>query len=180
MEMIEQLKNSMKNEFEMTDLGILHYFLGMEVNYDNGNISLTQHKYAKNLLKKFNMEGCHEISTPMEYGLQLSKNDPSEEINQNLYRSLVGSLIYLTNTRPDITFSVNKISQFMERPKQNHWEAGKRILRYIKGTLNHGIVYSKGSKGKLVGFSDNDYAGSVDESKSTSGYVFHFGSGAIA
>ncbi|KAJ0735424.1 putative RNA-directed DNA polymerase [Helianthus annuus] len=126
------------------------------------------------------MEECHEINTPMEYGLKLSKNDPSEEVNPNLYRKLVGSLMYLTNTRPDIMFAVNKISQFMEYPRRNHWEAGKRILRYIKGTVNHGIVYSKGSKGKLVAFSDSDYAGSIDDSKSTSGYVFNFGSGAIA
>ncbi|XP_022003993.1 uncharacterized mitochondrial protein AtMg00810-like [Helianthus annuus] len=178
--MINQLKNSMKREFEMTDLGILHYFLGMEVNYDNGNIMLSQQKYARNLLDKFKMGNCNAISTPLEYGLRLSKEDPEDEVDQNLYRSLAGCLVYLTNTRPDTMFEVSKISRFMERPKKSHWETGKRILRYIKGTLNHGVVYSKGSKGKLVGFSDNNYAGNIDDSKSTSGYVFHLGSGAIA
>uniref|UniRef100_A0A251VGU8 Putative zinc finger, CCHC-type n=1 Tax=Helianthus annuus TaxID=4232 RepID=A0A251VGU8_HELAN len=116
LQMINQLKDSMKKVFEMTDLGVLHYFVGMEVKYKEGNIVLSQQKYAKGLLKKFNMERCNTISTPMEYGERLSKNDLEDE----------------------------------------------------------------GSKGKLIGFSDSDYAGNVDDSKSTSGYIFHLGSGAIA
>ncbi|KAJ0795409.1 putative RNA-directed DNA polymerase [Helianthus annuus] len=180
LKMINQFKCSMKKEFEMTDLGNLHYFLGMEVKQENGNIMLSQRKYAENLLERFNMKHCKSISTPMEYGEKLSKEDLEEDVNENLYRSLVGSLMYLTNTRPDIMYAVSKISRFMERPKRSHWEAGKRILRYIQGTLNDGIIYSKGSQGKLIGFSDSDYAGNVDDSKSTSGYVFHLGSGAIA
>ncbi|XP_021992050.1 secreted RxLR effector protein 161-like [Helianthus annuus] len=170
----------MKEEFEMTDLGVLHYFLGIEVNYKEGNIILSQQKYARNLLDKFNMRDCNSISTPMEYGLRLTKEDPEESVDQNMYRSLVGCLMYLTNTRPDILFVVSRISRFMERPKKSHWESGKRILRYVKGTLNHGIIYSKGSRGKLTGYSDSDYAGDINDSKSTSGYVFHLGSGAIA
>ena len=101
------------------------------------------------------MENCNSISTPLEYGLRLTKEVQEVEVDQNLYRSLVGSLMYLTNTRPDIIFAVSKISRFMESPKRSHWEAGKRILRYVKGTINHGIVYSKGNKGKLVGFCNN-------------------------
>ncbi|KAJ0801006.1 putative RNA-directed DNA polymerase [Helianthus annuus] len=178
--MILEFKESMKREFEMTDMGVLHYFLGMEVTYKNGDIMLSQQKYARGLLDKFKMMNCKAVSTPMEYGIRLSKQDPEEEMDSHLYRSLVGSLMYLTNTRLDIMFAVNKISQFMEQPKRSHWEAGKRILRYVKGTLNHGLVYSKGSKGTLIGFSDSDYAGSIDDSKSTSGYLFHLGSGAIA
>ncbi|XP_035840358.1 secreted RxLR effector protein 161-like [Helianthus annuus] len=116
----------------------------------------------------------------MEYGQRLTKDDPEEEVNQNMYRSLVGSLMYLTNTRPDIMFAVSKVSHFMERPRRSHWEAGKRTLRYIKGTISHGIIYSKGSKGKLVGYSNSDYAGNIDDSKSTSRYIFNLGSGAIA
>ncbi|XP_021985628.1 secreted RxLR effector protein 161-like [Helianthus annuus] len=164
----------------MTDMGTLHYFLGMEVIFNNGNIILSQHQYAKSLLDKFNMTNCTALSTPMEYGLHLSKQDMDDEVDSNLYRRLVGSLMYLTNTRPDIMFAVNKISQFMEHPKQSHWEAGKRILRYIKGTLNQGLVYSKGGKGTLTGFSDSDYAGNIDDSKSTSGYVFQLGIGIVA
>ncbi|XP_021991522.1 uncharacterized mitochondrial protein AtMg00810-like [Helianthus annuus] len=120
LDIINQLKNSMKTGFEMTDLGILHYFLGMEVNYDNGNITLSQQKYAKILLDKFKMGNCNAISTPTEYGLRLSKEDPEDEVDQNLYRSLVGCLMYLTNTGPDIMFAVSKISRFMERPMKSH------------------------------------------------------------
>ncbi|XP_022004484.1 uncharacterized mitochondrial protein AtMg00810-like [Helianthus annuus] len=180
MSSLKSFKDLMKREFEMTDMGTLHYFLGMEVTFNNGNITLSQNQYAKALLDKFNMTNCTALSTPMEYGLRLSKQDMDDEVDSNLYRRLVGSLMYLTNTRPDLMFAVNKISQFMEQPKRSHWEAGKRILRYVKGTLNQGLVYSKGGKGTLTGFSDNDYAGNIDDSKSTSGYVFQLGTGTVA
>uniref|UniRef100_A0A251S554 Putative reverse transcriptase, RNA-dependent DNA polymerase n=1 Tax=Helianthus annuus TaxID=4232 RepID=A0A251S554_HELAN len=180
MSSLKTFKDLTKREFEMTDMGTLHYFLGMEVTFNNGNIILSQHQYAKGLLDRFNMSNCTTLSTPMEYGLRLSKQDMDDDVDSNLYRRLVGSLMYLTNTRPDIMFAVNKISQFMEQPKRSHWEAGKRILRYIKGTLNQGLVYSKGGKGTLTGFSDSDYAGNIDDSKSTSGYVFQLGTGTIA
>ncbi|XP_035830863.1 secreted RxLR effector protein 161-like [Helianthus annuus] len=116
----------------------------------------------------------------MEYEIKLSKEDPDVFADEGIYRSLVGSLMYLTNTRPDITYDVTKINRYMEYPKKTHWEAGKRILRYIKGTLDQGVIYSKGGQGKLVGFSDSDYAGNVDDNKSTSGYMFQLGSSPIS
>ncbi|XP_021974388.1 secreted RxLR effector protein 161-like [Helianthus annuus] len=164
----------------MTNMGRLHYFLGMEVTYENGNITLSQKKYMRNLLEKYNMTYCNTVSTPMEYGLKLSKEDPEEFIDEGVYRSLVGSLMYLTNTRPDIMFAVSKVSRFMECLKRSHWEAAKRILKYIKGTQELGITYSKGGKKHLMGYSDSDYAGNIDDSKSTSGYIFHLGSGPIS
>ncbi|KAJ0566228.1 putative RNA-directed DNA polymerase [Helianthus annuus] len=180
MRLISDFKESMKKEFEMTDMGCLHYFLGMEVSYENGNIILSQKKYMRSLLEKFRMTSCNTVSTPMEYGLKLSKDDPEDFVDEKVYRSLVGSLMYLTNTRPDIMFAVSKISRFMENPKKSHWEAAKRILKYIKGTQQQGITYSKGGKKQLVGFSDSDYAGNIDDSKSTSGYIFHLGSGPVS
>ncbi|KAJ0599631.1 putative RNA-directed DNA polymerase [Helianthus annuus] len=164
----------------MTDMGRLHYFLGMEVLYENGNIILSQRKYMRNLLEKYRMTQCNTVSTPMEYGLKLSKDDPEDFVDEGVYRSLVGSPMYLTNTRPDIMFAVSKVSRFMEHPKKSHWEAAKRILKYIKGTQDQGLTYSKGGKKNLVGFSNNDYAGDMDDSKSTSGYIFHLGSGPIS
>ncbi|KAM0037429.1 putative RNA-directed DNA polymerase [Helianthus debilis subsp. tardiflorus] len=152
----------------------------MEVSYEDGNIILSQKKYMKNLLEKYRMSQCNTVSTPMEYGLKLSKEDPEEFIDESMYRSLVGSLMYLTNTRPDIMFAVSKVSRFMEAPKRSHWEVAKRILKYVKGTLDQGVIYSKGGKQKLIGFSDSDYAGNVDDSKSTSGYIFHLGSGPVS
>ncbi|KAI3725113.1 hypothetical protein L1987_64888 [Smallanthus sonchifolius] len=177
---IMEFKEHMKKDFEMTDMGVLHYFLGMEINYDQERIILSQHKYAKMLLDRFRMTNCSIASNPMEYGLKLSKEDPEEDVNPNAYRSLVGSLMYLKNSRPDIMFTVSKVSRFMEQPKRNHWEAGKRILRYVKGTLDHGITYTKTKEIALTGYSDSDYAVNLDDSKSTSGYVFHLGSGAIS
>ncbi|KAJ0586508.1 putative RNA-directed DNA polymerase [Helianthus annuus] len=180
MNLINAFKSMMKKEFEMTDMGKLHYFLGMEVSYENGNITLSQRKYMRSLLEKYRMTQCNSVSTPREYGIKLSKEDPDVFADEGTCRSLVGSLMYLTNTRPDITYVVTKISRYMEHPKKSHWEAGKRILRYIKGMLNHGVIYSKGGQGKLMGFSDSDYAGNVDDSKSTSGHVFLLGSSPIS
>ena len=100
-------------------------------------------------------------------------------MNPSLYRQLVGSLLYLTHTRPDIAFAVGLVSRFSQDPHESHWKATKRILRYIKGTVRFGIQYTAGTP-ELVGFTDSDWAGSVDDRKSTSGFVYHFGSAPIA
>eukprot|EP00253_Pinus_taeda_P027748 PITA_27748 len=102
------------------------------------------------------------------------------EIDPKLYKSIVGSLMYLTATRPDIMHAVSLISRFMERPKETHWQAAKRILRYVNGTKGFGILYSSSESFMLTGYTDSDWVGSVDDRKSTSGYVFHMGSGAIS
>lgn len=116
----------------------------------------------------------------MEFGIRLSKDGREEDANPSLYRSLVGSLMYLTATRPDLAFSVSILSRFMQTPKVSHWEAGKRILKYVKGTLDHGIIYSRTSNFKLTGFSDSDYGGNLDDGRSTGGYVFNLGTSAIS
>lgn len=176
---IEEFKNNMMQEFEMTDLGLLHYFLGIEVKQDENGIFISQEKYARDLMKKFRMEDAKPSSTPVEVGLKLSEDDDSKFVDPTLYRSLVGSLMYLTATRPDITYGVSLISRFMEQPKRTHWEAGKRILRYVRGTLGDGIYYQKANGTKVIGYCDSDWAGSIDDSKSTSGNVFFVGSSAI-
>lgn len=116
----------------------------------------------------------------MEVGLKIGKSGDEKEVDGTFYRSLVGSLMYLTATRPDLTFSVSILSRFMESPKRIHWEAGKRVLRYLCGTLTEGILYRKVGDSSLVGYCDSDWGGSVDDCKSTSGYVFSIGSGAIS
>eukprot|EP00253_Pinus_taeda_P007023 PITA_07023 len=118
--------------------------------------------------------------TPTVMGLKLSKEDSSKDFDPSLYKSIVGSLMYLTATRPDIMFDVSLISRFMERPKEAHWQAAKRILRYVKGTKSFGILYNVSEHSDLVGYTDSDWAGSVDDRKSTSGYVFHMGSETIS
>lgn len=179
-ELITEFKENMKTEFEMTDLGPLHYFLGIEAKQGDYMITISQKKYAMELLVKFNMSDSITAATPMEVGLKLTKDGHEEKVDPTLYRSLVGCLMYLTATRPDIMFSVSLVSRFMEDPKRSHWEAAKRILRYVKGSLNHGIKFSFVQDPRLLGFSDSDYGGNLVDSKSTTGYVFSLGSGAVS
>ncbi|KAL4032606.1 hypothetical protein IC575_005686 [Cucumis melo] len=176
----DDFKNSMKKEFEMSDMGLIHYFLRIEVNQNEGEIVISQQKYAHDLLKKFRMENASPCNTPMDANLKLCKDDIGEAGDPSLYRSLVGSLMYLTATRPDILFAVSMLSRFMTNPKRSHWEAGKRVLRYILGTINFGIYYKKVSESVLFGFCDSDWGGNVDDHKSTSGYVFSMGSGVFS
>lgn len=164
----------------MTDLEAMKYFLGMQVKQSPGKIFLSQEKYAEDMLKKFNMSDCKPMATPMATNVKLSKNDGKEKVDASLYRSLVGSLIYLTNTRPDIVHSVSIISRFMSDPSKDHLAATKRILRYIKGTKSHGIMYESENDCRLTGYTDSDWAGSIDDRRSTSGYVFQLGSKSIS
>ena len=116
----------------------------------------------------------------MEVGVKIGKNDGSTMVNQTLFRSLVGGLLYLTTTRPDLTYAVSFLSRFMESPKDVHWELGKRILRYVVGTINYGLHYYPVQNLNLTGYSDSDLGGDVDTCKSTSGYVFSISSSAIS
>ena len=174
-EMIKDFKEAMTREFEMTDLGLMKYFLGLEVKQGKSGIFVSQEAYAKDILKKNKMEDCNPVATPMELGAKLSKFDEGDRVDANKYRSLVGSLRYLTCTRPDIAYSVGIVSRFMEEPKYSHLKAIKRILRYIRGTVSLGLFYSETHEYKLVGYSDSDWCGDIDDRKSTSGYVFYMG-----
>ncbi|KAE8721174.1 hypothetical protein F3Y22_tig00016637pilonHSYRG00095 [Hibiscus syriacus] len=174
-EMIEEFKGTMTREFEMTDLGLMKFFLGLEVRQVETGIFVSQETYAKEILKKYNMENCNPVSTPMEPGAKLSKFDGGERVDASRYRSLVGSFRYLTCTRPDLSLSVGIVSRFMDEPVYSHWKALKRILRYIQGTVSLGLFYSKAEDYKLVGYSDSDWCGDIDDRKSTSGYVFFMG-----
>ena len=126
------------------------------------------------------MENCNLATTPVEPNLKLTKDHEGKKVNSTLYKQMVGSLMYLTATRPDIMYAVSLISRFMESPTKFHLIAAKRILRYIKGTPDLSILYQRRRKLNLVGFSDSDYAGDLNDKKSTSGYVFMLGSGAIS
>lgn len=134
--LIKEIKQQMSQEFEMKDLGDLHYCLGLEVWKDSGQTFLTQGKYAKNLLERFRMEQCKTAATPLQQNLKLSSDDGTKQVDATLYRQLVGSLIYLTTTRPDLAYSVSVLSQFMSRPLDSHWNAAKCVLRYLSGTCN--------------------------------------------
>jgi len=167
----------MMQAFEMTDLGLMTYFLGIEIKQNENDVFICQRKYAKEILKKFQMEECKVVSTPMNQKQKLSKEDGADKIDEGYYRSLIGCLMYLTTTRPDILFVVSLLSRFMHCASEMHLIATKRILRYIKGTVDFGIKFEKCQEFKSYGFSDSDWAGSIDDMKSTSGYCFTLGSG---
>jgi hypothetical protein len=174
---VEKFKEEMRQTFRMSDLGLLSFYLGIEVKQGNKCITLGQPAYAKKLLEKARMVNCNPCSTPMEVRLQLSGKSTSEEVDATMYRSLVGSLRCLVNTRPDISFAVGYVSRFMEKPRQEHLAAVKHLLRYIAGTIDYGLVYPKLTKGdsRLIGYSDSDLGGDVDERKSTAGVIFFLG-----
>ncbi|XP_057811881.1 secreted RxLR effector protein 161-like [Salvia miltiorrhiza] len=118
------------------------------------------------------MEDCKAINSPVECGIKLSKNDGGEKVDLTLFKSLVGSLRYLTCTRPYILYGTRLVSRYMEVPTTMHMKVAKRILHYLKGTINYGLLYSNTNQYKLVGYSDNDWAGDIDDHKSRSGFVF--------
>ena len=178
--LIEEFKSSMTKEFEMTDLGKLKYFLGLEVSQVEDGVFISQRKYAKDLLHRFHMYNEKPAATPMNTSEKLRHDDGTEEADSSYYRSLVGGLNYLTHTRPDIMYSVSVLSRYMHAPTMQHLEAAKRVLRYIGGTLEYGIWYAQSADYKLFGFSDSDWAGFLDDRRSTSGHTFILGSGAIS
>lgn len=178
--MLQEFKKEMTKHFEMTDMGLMSYFLCLEVMQTSEGIFISQKKFAGDILKRFKMEFCNPIKTPVKARSHLSKAGNGELVNASAYRSLVGSLRYLTNTQPDIVFGVGFISRFMETPSQDHLQAAKRILRYVKGTQSHGLFYTSAKTCNLVGYSDSDWAGDVEDRKSTSGFVFHMGSSVVS
>eukprot|EP00253_Pinus_taeda_P008918 PITA_08918 len=177
--LINHVKSSLKKKFEMTDLGHLHYFLGLQVLQSKEGISLSQSKYACDLLPHFHMEDCKPASSPFQFGAKISVTCASPEVDATLYRQLVGKFLYLTHTRPDLSFDVGLVARFMQNPRESHWKASKIILCYVRGTVQFGIHYSAESSPLLVGFIDSDWAGDPDDRKSTIGYVFTLGSGPI-
>uniref|UniRef100_A0A803NGJ8 Integrase catalytic domain-containing protein n=1 Tax=Cannabis sativa TaxID=3483 RepID=A0A803NGJ8_CANSA len=172
---ITSIVSKLNQEFSLKDLGKLSYFQGIEVNDTPEGIILTQTKYKKDLLCKAKMQGAKPNSTPMTSGLRLSAfgSDPVEDIQ--LYRSIVGALQYLTITRPEIAFSVNKVCQFMHNPLQVHWLAVKRILRYVSGSLNHGLHLKRSNFLELQAYCDADWATDPDDRRSTSGFAVFLG-----
>ncbi|XP_074377149.1 secreted RxLR effector protein 161-like [Apium graveolens] len=177
---INKLKDELAIRFEMKNLGELKHFLGLEISRCKEGILVSQGQYAKKIIEIFKMINCRPAPTPMEQNLKLKANIEKELKNVRTYRTLVGSLIYLTITRPDISFSVGVVSQFMQKPRKPHLDAANRILRYLKHTINYGLMYKEGADILLSGFTDADWAGDPSSRRSTSGYTFNLGSVAIS
>jgi hypothetical protein len=177
---VAAFKEEMKVTFQMSDLRLLSFYLGIELHQGDSGITLRQTAYAKHVVELAGLTDCNPALTPMEERLKLGRDSMTEEVDATQYRRLMGSLRYLAHTRPDLTFSVGYISRFMQRPTTEHQQAVKRIIRYVAGTLDHGLHYPRcPGEAHLVGYNDSDHAGDIDTSKSTSGILF-FGKSLIS
>ncbi|KAH9669465.1 retrovirus-related pol polyprotein from transposon RE1 [Citrus sinensis] len=177
--LIDQLIHQLSIEFALKDLGQLHFFLGLEIRYFSGGIYVSQTKYTKDLLTKAKMLESTSLSTPMAIKEQANPID-HKPVNATEYRRLVGGLQYLTLTRPDIVHAVNKVCQHFQTPTEANLRAVKRILRYLKGSLDYGIRFLQQSSLNITAFCDADWGGCPDTRRSTTGYCVYMGANCIS
>lgn len=140
----------------MKDLGLMHYYLGLQVWKEPNEVYLGQGKHVIDILKKFNMMDCKAMTTPMITNLKRLRCSESSPVDPSRYRQLIGSLMYLVNTCPNICFVVNILSQFQVESKYDHWIAAKHILRYLRGTINYCTKYDRRNNVQLIGYIDSD------------------------
>ncbi|KAH9763832.1 retrovirus-related pol polyprotein from transposon RE1 [Citrus sinensis] len=172
----EALQKYLSREFEMKDLGALKYFLGIEVSRSKGGIFLSQRKYALDLLHETGMTTCQPIDTPIEEGLKFCITSDQVPVDKGRYQRLIGRLMYLSHTRPDLAYALSVVSQFMHNPGEQHMKAVIRILRYLKTNPGKGILFSKNEDySNIEVYTDADWVGSVSDRRSTSGYFTFVG-----
>ncbi|KAG7570487.1 Integrase catalytic core [Arabidopsis thaliana x Arabidopsis arenosa] len=173
--MVTKVLASFAERFSIKDPTDLHFFLGIEVTRTAKGMHLMQRRYVTDLLTRHNMLDAKPVTTPLPTApkLTLTSGDPLEDASP--YRSLVGSLQYLAFTRPDISYAVNRLSQFIHKPTHEHWHAAKRVLRYLAGTITHGIYFHASSPTTLHAYSDADWAGDSEDYVSTNGYLTYLG-----
>lgn len=179
-EFLKKIIQDLQLLFSLKDLGALHYFLGIQIRRTTDEFFLNQEQYISDLLIKFDMDKSSSCPTTIVTGTNLCTTDSVLIANPSEYRSVLGALQYLTHARLDITFAVNKLSQFLHSPRMIHWQAVKRLLRYLQGSKSHGIFISGSLTLQLQGFSDADWAGSSSDRKSTGGYCVFFRSALIS
>ena len=178
MDALNEEKRRLSRKFEMDDRGEVHYVLGMSVkrNRNLKILTIDQRVYLENVLKRFGMQSCKPIATPLEPGKKFEALGDDDPVDVTEYQAVIGSLTYaVVSTRPDLAVAVGMLSQFMKGPGKEHWTGIKRVLRYIKGTLDYGLKFVYSKNFVLYGYSDADWAGDIESRKSTSGYVFRLG-----
>ncbi|GJU28076.1 retrovirus-related pol polyprotein from transposon TNT 1-94 [Tanacetum coccineum] len=171
----KRFEKLMHSRFEMSLMGEMKFFLGLQIHQSPKGIFINQAKYALEILKKHNMDNCHSIGTPLATKPKLDVDLSGEPVDQSDYRSKIGSLMYLTSSRPDLVQAVCYCARYQARPTQKHLKEVKRIFKYLKGTINMGLWYPKDSGFELTAFSDADHAGCLDTRKSTSGGIQFLG-----
>ncbi|CAN6698728.1 unnamed protein product [Malus baccata var. baccata] len=169
-EEIKRLQGYLSSEFEMKDLGGLKYFLGIEVARSRDGIYLSQRKYVLDLLSETGMLACKPVETPIVQNHHLAIYQDQVPTNKERYQRLVGRLIYLSLTRPDIAYAISIVSQFMHAPSEDHMAAVMRILSYLKGAPGKGLIFRKHGHMEVKGYTDADWAGNITDRRSTSGY----------
>nr|GEX74189.1 retrovirus-related Pol polyprotein from transposon TNT 1-94 [Tanacetum cinerariifolium] len=165
----DMFSNEMSSKFQMSMMGQMSFFLGLQVSQSPGGIFINQSKFALEILKKFGMDSCDSVDTPMVDRLKLDKDLLGIPVDQTHFRSMVGSLMYLTASRPDLVFAVCMCARYQAKPTKKHLEALKRVFRYLKGTINWGLWYPKDTAMALTAYANADHAGCQDIRRSTSG-----------
>ncbi|KAG7598736.1 Integrase catalytic core [Arabidopsis suecica] len=181
LEGINSFKAEMSSRFDMSDLGKLSYYLGIEVIQHAGGITLNQNRYALKILEEAGMSDCNMVHTPMDISLKLSKCENEKEVDATAYRKNVGCFRYLLHTRPDLSYCVGILSRYMQSPRESHATAMKQCLRYLKGTTTLGLFFNQCENiPKIVGYSDSSHNVDPDDGRSTAGYVFYLGDSPIS
>ncbi|XP_019156986.1 PREDICTED: uncharacterized protein LOC109153587 [Ipomoea nil] len=177
--LIETLLGRLSSAFKIRDLGAPGFFLGIETVVVSDGLLLSQRRYMTDLLGRSGMVDCKPLATPAAVSkAETPSDDPYD--NPTQYQRIVGALQYLTITRPDLSYAVNRLCQFMHSPTVDHWNLVKRVLRYIKGTLDYGLRLTPSSSTSIHAYSDSDWAGCPVDRKSTSGYAVYLGSNLIS
>jgi hypothetical protein len=164
----------------MSLIGELSYFLGLQFNQSSARLFISQEKYLKEMLKKFQMEDSSPVSTPMVVGCKLSINNIPPDVDQRTYQSMIGSLMYITASHLDIMQVVGMVGRYQYDPKQSHLAVVKKIFKYLKGTMTYGLWYPRNQNFQLTTYSDVDWENCLDERKSTSGGAFFLGDSLVA
>ena len=159
---------------------MLTHFLGLQICQLDSSIFLSQSKYAKNLVKKFELESASSVRTPMSPNVKLIVDLLGKSVDSSLYRSMIGSFLYLTASKPDISYSVGMCTRYQANLKQSHMTALKRVIKYVKITAGFGVWYIKDTNDILAGYSDVDWAENADDRKSTSGGCFYMGNNLVS